>query len=926
VPAFSAFYEASPFGILRADATGCATYANRAATEITGWEVQHILGYGWLQAIHPIDRADVQQQWRTACAANLPLDVAFRLVGPDSNRRFLRLRSRPLAEEGRTPDFVAVLMDLTDQVLAERRLRRNNELLSAVLENIPCGITVYGPDGSLILDNRKVRDLLKLPNDLRDEAITDFGTMAIERAPSGAAYPDTAAMPERDFFVEAHIREEAQIDGRVLEVRDAPMPTGGLVTTYIDVTEQKQYIETLQKAKAAAEQAVAAKAAFLATMSHEIRTPMNGVIGMTNILLETRLTPDQRELLEVIRQSGESLLVVINDILDYSRIESGQMELEWLPLHLQETVDNCLLLLSPKAREKGVRLAVDVDPAIPPLILGDRTRLQQILVNLLSNAVKFTVDGEVRVSMSNLSRGTTHAPESTGDLCELKVCVEDTGIGIPRDKLQTIFEPFVQADSSTARRFGGTGLGLAIAKRLAEAMGGSIHIKSEAGVGTRVCFTFQAEAAVPRCRATASHQLPLWRKRVLLVTGSRADVGLLQTQLRRWGMEVELCPSASEARARVAKRNGADLVLAATHMSDARWLDFVRTLRDHGGSMPAVLLSRTRTTAMFDEALGASIVARASTEATLYDALADALHAGGSPAFADAQTKPQFDDSLAQSAPLSILVAEDNEINRKVVLRMLAGFGYAADVAQNGAEVIQAVKRRSYDLVLMDIQMPQVDGIEATKFIIRNLPPARRPRIVAMSANVMREDVEAALAAGADHYIAKPFPPSQLRAALEESTQRNPDTSPGPDADSLDLLAPARLRAHLEGDPAGSFLEELCEDFVKASRELDSRLRASVQAGKVADVRAVVHEYAGMCAIVGAERLTEMLMELQRIVRAGSLKGAALLVQQCVQVREQTIAALESTARRHCRRPAAKPEAPVLAGATSPGRRNRARR
>jgi CheY-like chemotaxis protein/HPt (histidine-containing phosphotransfer) domain-containing protein len=300
-----------------------------------------------------------------------------------------------------------------------------------------------------------------------------------------------------------------------------------------------------------------------------------------------------------------------------------------------------------------------------------------------------------------------------------------------------------------------------------------------------------------------------------------------------------------------------------------------------------------------DDALGVRIVARACTEATLYDALADALQAGGDTAFAAEQANPQFDDSLGQATPLRILVAEDNDINRKVVLRMLAGFGYEADVARNGAEVIEAVKRRRYDLVLMDIQMPQLNGIEATNFIVRNLPPARRPRVVVMSANVMREDVDAALAAGADQYITKPFPPSQLRAALLESAQRNPPTGPDSAGNSVQILSPDRVRSHLEGDPTGLFLKELSLEFDQSSADLESRLRSSVRAENGADVRAIAHEYAGMCAVVGAERLTQVLVELGKIARAGSLKGIGLLLQECMQVREQTAAALEAAVRRH---------------------------
>lgn len=906
-----AFYDDSPIGVFRADRNGAATYANDACREVTGRESEDLLGFGWIDTIHSDDRLRVLRGWREASGAGRPVDLSYRTVRPDGARRYVRVQARPLAA-AKTPsgEYVAVVIDMTEQILAERRLRRNNELLSAVLENIPCGVTVYGADGSLVLDNQKLRRLLSLPEDDQEVVITDYGTLALEAGSgSGISYPDPrpSGSPARDFPA-PRVREEIQPDGRVLEVRDAPMPTGGTVTTYTDITQHKSNIEILQQAQAAAEQAAAAKAAFLATMSHEIRTPMNGVIGMTNILLETRLTADQREIVEVIRQSGESLLVVLNDILDYSKIESGQMELEWLPLRLQEVVDQSLQLLASEAQGKQVALAVNVEPGLPSLILGDRNRLQQVLVNLISNAVKFTRKGQVRVSVrKDPAESRTEGGNVTGDLCRIRVCIQDTGIGIPREKIDSIFAPFVQADSSTARRYGGTGLGLAIAKRLVEAMGGSIAIKSEPGVGTEVCFDFLAETAVPRSRAANSPQASLWGKRVLLMRGSRSDVGVLVTQLKRWGLVIQTCHSSAQAVSMLQGVGGFDLIVAATHhLIDSRGLEFVKELREQGIAVPAVLLAR-KGPAIGDAELRAWIIARASTESELYATLVDAVH-GCDDVDDEDQPGPVFDQSLGRTAPLRILVAEDNEINRRVVLRMLAGFGYTADVAHDGAQAIEAVKRRDYDLVFMDIQMPQVDGIEATRFIIENIPLARRPRIVAMSAKVMHEHVEAALAAGVDQYIGKPFAPSELREALEQSARRaasaaTPMLLARPQG-AAQLLAAERVRCHLVSDEKGEFLGGLTQAFASTGTLLLSRLAAAVQARNTAEVRAVVHEYSGMCAVIGAQKLTGLLLELQNIARAGSIRGAALLVQQCRSVQEETIAALQEAVQLHAARAA----------------------
>lgn len=448
MPKFQAFHDESFFGVLHADLTGSATYANPAWTEITGLSCDGSIGHGWLDAIHAADRPRVLEEWLTAAAARQLLDVTFRIVRQDGSHRYVRMRGRPAPEAfGARNRYVGVLLDTTEQVLAERRLRKNNELLSAVLENIPCGVTVYAADGGLILDNLKFRELLSLPQDAKAEVITDFGTLAVDNVKPTLGYPDTADrwVPSTGFDPAPRVRQEIQPDGHVLEIRDAPMPTGGTVTTYTDVTEHSHIIETLQQAKAAAEQAAAAKASFLAAMSHEIRTPMNGVIGMTNVLLDTKLTPDQRELLQVIRQSGESLLVVINDILDYSKIDSGQMELEWLPFQLRDVIENSVRLLNTKAQEKRVPISARLAANLPRLVHGDSNRLQQVLVNLISNAVKFTEQGEIRVSVANAPSDASHFRcDATGDLLTLKVTVEDTGIGIPQEKLSTIFEPFVQ--------------------------------------------------------------------------------------------------------------------------------------------------------------------------------------------------------------------------------------------------------------------------------------------------------------------------------------------------------------------------------------------------------------------------------------------------------------------------------------------------
>jgi PAS domain S-box-containing protein len=895
-----AFSDESVFGIFHTDTGGRASYVNPALADIAGVAAADLLALGWLEALHPKDRQRVLAAWCAAAAAREPVDLSCRIVRPDGTRRHLRIRGRTLpALDGQPPGYVGVAIDITDQVLAQRRLRKNNELLSAILANIPCGVTVLDADGRLVLDNQQFRSLLSLSEPPDDAVISDFGTIAPTPPPTTRSGDvDSSAWPPADLdAIVARVREEAQQDGRVLEVREAPMPTGGLVTTYTDITQHKQAIATLRHAKAQAEQAASAKAAFLAAMSHEIRTPMNGVIGMTHLLLDSPLSRDQHEIVQVIRESGESLLVVLNDILDYSKIESGQMQLEWKPFRLAEVVERSVRLLATKAHEKQVRIAVSLDDAIPPLVFGDANRLQQVLMNLLSNAVKFTEAGEIRISVANASAGVPrHSGAATGDMCTLDVSVRDTGIGIAGEKLDTIFDPFVQADSSTARRFGGTGLGLSIARRLVNAMGGDIAIASQPGAGTTVHFTLLAEAAVPCSPAVRTHTAALWGRRALVVVGPRSDPGLLVRQLERWGMQHQACSRPSQAMAILREGEQPDLLVCAMHAAERHGLELVRSLRAAGIAVPAVLVSSLGRPEMPDPSLGAWVVPRSASEGTLYEALSTALQSGAGEHDPGPAPAPQFERRLAGRMPLRILVAEDNEINRKVALRMLAAFGYEADVARNGAEVVAAVRRQRYDLVLMDLQMPELDGTEATRRIVRTLPAGKRPHIVAMSANVMREDVQAALDAGADEYIAKPFPVEALRAALERCAQRREGraargASAAADADGP--LALERVRAHAAVDATGDFLQDLAATFARTSQASLDALERAVAARRVGEVRAVLHEYSGMCAVLGARKLLALALELQQLAREGRLQGAAALLRSCRAAHEETAAALQ---------------------------------
>jgi signal transduction histidine kinase/AmiR/NasT family two-component response regulator/HPt (histidine-containing phosphotransfer) domain-containing protein len=642
-----------------------------------------------------------------------------------------------------------------------------------------------------------------------------------------------------------------------------------------------------------------AKGDFLAAMSHEIRTPMNGVIAMAGLLAETSLTPDQRGYLETIHTSSESLLTIINDILDFSKIEADKMELDPRPFDLRGRIEETLDMLSAKAAEKNLELAYQVDEAIPATIEGDSQRLRQVLLNLLSNAIKFTEKGDIYLRVELISSQDADIPGHTR--LQLHFLVRDNGIGIKPETLARLFRPFMQAEKSTSGHYGGTGLGLAISKRLVELMGGKMWVESAPGEGSTFHFTaaFQADsqAAAP---ALAGQQPKLADLRILIVDDSAAVRKVLKEQALQWGMVAQIVEGAQQALGLLKTGEQFDVAIVDSQLPGMNGLELVREIHNlpNASLMPVVFITppgkhsgaTTQSHIVFAQGITKPV-----KPAQFFTAIENALF-GKKQAEAPQHQTPKVEKLLAERLPLRMLLVDDNAINQKVASRIVQQLGYKPDLAANGREALEVLDRQSYDMVFMDVMMPEMDGLEATRIIRerqkeRANHPNYKPRIliIALTAHATQADREKCIAAGMDDYLAKPIYPKDVRKVIEQWAPQIYST-PAPEAPATSAAPSTPTNTvSAEGPPVDMARMIDCTDgTAESARELADmyntqtarqlgQIEEAVRANKPAEVTHLAHSCKGASATLGMTRMADVLLQLEKLGKSGTLEGAVPL-------------------------------------------------
>lgn len=875
---------------------GLIRYANPRMAEIAGYSVAQIVGTLSDQYLAPEQLsllADRRQRRARGEFVSDNYETVLihkngRQIEIDVNTTVLQFRGKPAV--------LSMVRDVTARKEIERQLRDAAEFMSSVINAVPDPLFVKDEEHRFIqVNNAFCQFMDRSAEELLGKSDYDFVTK--EEADCFWKRDNLVFASDRPDENEELLTDQDGNRRHLLTKKTSHrLPSGErvLTATILDITSRKEIEERLREAKEAAESANQAKSLFLSNMTHELRTPMNGVLGMTSLLLDTPLNEEQQSLVNTIRNSGNALLTVINQILDFSKIEADKLELEESNFDLRVMIEETLDLIAPQATEKQLTLAYFIKNNVPLYLIQDVARIRQILANLVSNAVKFTEQGEITITVS------AEMPEA--ERYQLHFAIQDTGMGIPVERIGRLFHSFSQVDATITRRYGGTGLGLAISKRLAEAMGGTMWVESILGKGSTFFFTIQARAAGDQSNSTVdtiaqTHKYAprlysgmnlgrLSDKRILLITENETMRRLIEQHLQSWSVSLTATPTLTTAQKEISPADFDAVIVDCAIDLRTKCIDMLPLVQQFT-ELPIVMLT------VLGEYLPAThlrdriaTVTKPIHSSQLHDALVTVIYGK----LVDRLRTPNVPKPVADltpSRPLRILLAEDNLVNQRVALGFLAKYGYRADVAGNGLEVLDALTRQSYDLILMDINMPEMDGLVATQKIRQGPNSETQPYIIAMTANAMYEDRKRCLEVGMNDYISKPIRMSELSAAIQRVqviTQRagTPCTDEATPAatlvsavctDRTNPVDPNALQefAEIMGENGETMITELIRLYVEGTPLLIKEFNHGLAVQDMGSIQHAVHTLRSGSAQIGARAFATVAAELDELCYSNDL-------------------------------------------------------